>query len=277
VQTITGRGIGSLTVFLTAFIFQVQAGAAFRPPTRDIPYNDYYKISQAPESRAVPRGNEIYNLLKWEKAGKPLPPPKEPYDRDKHFGGWIDDNRDKNCLNTRAKVLVQNTKKPVTYINAQKCVIATGEWLDPYTNRIFRNASDIQIDHFVPLKQAYITGAWTWTRKERCLYGNYLFNGFQLLAVNGTQNQIKSDRAPNEYMPPNKALWCSYLSNWLKVKFLWNLVMTPPEAQGIAEIFKVANCQPEAFKMTMAELAKQRGLIKANYNYCDFDGSSSQH
>lgn len=227
-------------------------------------YPDFYAISKTPTMNS-------FNLLKWDRAGKPLPNPVEPYDREKHFGGWIDDGRDQNCLNTRAKILVRGSQVPVTYMDQQKCIVATGQWLDLYTNQTVRNAADLQIDHFVPLKQAYITGAWAWNRKQRCLYGNYLFNDFQLLAVSSAQNQSKSDHAPDEYMPPNKALWCPYLANWLKIKFIWNLVMTPPEAQAIAQLFTSSRCNAKDFQFTVAELQKQRSMISANAMYCDYD------
>lgn len=276
--------IAMLVVLVTPAFAQSNRFAA------DPSYPDYFVISsqqvtgpssaetsllpeQAVESLAktfaVTMGN--FNLMKWDRAGRPLPNPKDPYDRDKHFGTWIDDKRDNNCLDTRGKILLRTSRVPVTYTNAQKCVIATGEWLDPYTNRIFRKASDIQIDHFIPLKQAYTTGAWTWNQKARCLYANYLFNEIQLLAVDASQNQIKKDHAPDQYMPPNKQIWCGYLSNWLKVKLIWNLVMTPQEAQGIANIFTAMKCNQRDFQVPEAELQKQRATISANATYCDYD------
>ncbi len=262
--------------------------SAFALVNRQVSFPDYYYISTQPQALMATSdlspvktfsaafGNvstnavAAFNLMKWEKAGKTLPDPNEPYDRDKHFGGWIDDSRDNNCLDTRGKILVRSSRVPVTYTNAQKCIVATGEWLDPYTNRVFRKASDIQIDHFVPLKQAYVTGAWTWNRKTRCLFGNYLFNEIQLLAVSGAENLKKSDNAPDEYMPANKQIWCGYLANWLKVKFIWNLVMTPPEAEGIAKLASALKCNANDFQMTAAELQRQRSTITANALYCDY-------
>lgn len=233
------------------------------------PHSNYFIISQQQQSGA-------FNLLKWESSNRPLPIPNEPYNRDKHFGGWIDDIRDNNCLDTRGEILLRTSRAPVTYADAKGCIIATGEWLDPYTNKVFKSARDIQIDHFVPLKQAYTTGAWTWNAKTRCLYANYLFNQFQLLAVSGPQNQTKSDHAPDEYMPPNKTIWCAYLANWLKVKFIWNLVLTPPEAKGISDLFKTANCNAKDFQMSLNEIQTHRNTMKANALYCDYGTTSPQ-
>ncbi|MEK6773245.1 MAG: DUF1524 domain-containing protein [Bdellovibrionota bacterium] len=273
-------------VFFQAVLILGAQDDAFGQSQRSTRFPDYYQINQTPtqqkfldpqgtieslSTNITAQGGSVFNLLKWDRAGKSLPIPTEPYNRDKHFGTWIDDNRDNNCLDTRGKILVKNSRVAVTYSDAKRCIVATGEWLDPYTNQIFRKATDIQIDHFIPLKQAYTTGAWTWNQKYRCLYANFLFNEIQLLAVNGTENQKKSDNAPDEYMPPNKQIWCGYLANWLKVKLIWNLVMTPPEAKGIADIFAAAKCSAKDFQFTVAELQKQRATITANALYCDYD------
>ncbi len=246
-------------------------------------YNDYYMITRStlplePQRLSSgSRGSAQINLLAWTRAGKPLPVPNQPYDREKHFGHWIDDSRDNNCMNTRAKVLFSTSQAPVTYTNKFKCVIASGQWKDHYTGTIVSRADQIQIDHFVPLKQAYTTGAWKWDKKTRCLYGNFLFNNINLLPVSSHENMSKGDRAPDQYMPPDKSVWCGYIRNWLTVKLIWNLAMTPPEAQAISKIFANRACRAEDFVVTENDLSAQRSLIRQNYNYCDYDAPPPGH
>lgn len=253
-------------------IFPVFSLAAALPTSKD-----YYMITRSLQPMnssqifAQPQRPPKINLLAWTRAGKPLPMPSEPYDRQKHFGDWIDDSRDNNCMNTRAKVLFSFSMKPVTFTNKFRCVIETGQWKDFYTGALFNRADQIQIDHFVPLKQAYITGAWRWDRKARCLYGNFLFNGINLLPVSGRENMSKGDRAPDAYMPPDQTAWCGYIRNWLTIKLIWNLVLTESEASAIAQIYKAKACRKEDFLMEESTLSSQRDLIRKNANYCDFN------
>ena len=86
------------------------------------------------------------------------------YDRDE-FGGWIDVDND--CQNTRAEILIDNSKEEVFFRSFNNCVVDSGYWYDPYTDRHYSLAEDVQIDHFVPLKNAYISGAHEWSEDRK--------------------------------------------------------------------------------------------------------------
>jgi hypothetical protein len=84
---------------------------------------------------------------------------------------WID--ADNDCHNTRAEVLIQETTVPVTF-NANGCTVNTGQWLDPWSGFSSNSASDFQIDHTVPLADAWRSGAWAWDGARRLAFANDL-------------------------------------------------------------------------------------------------------
>ncbi|MGZ3747100.1 MAG: HNH endonuclease family protein [Pseudobdellovibrionaceae bacterium] len=208
-----------------------------------------------------------FNLLSWTHHNEELADPEVPYDRKSQYGTWVRDPREKNCYNTRARVLIRSSEIPVSF-STNGCTVVSGQWHDPYSDSEFTQASDLQIDHVVPLKNSYVSGAWKWDGAKRCLYGNFMSNEFHLLAVNGHDNMKKGDRTPEEFMPPNEAYACTYLTIWLKIKLIWNLAMTPSEAQAISQLVKQNNCDESLLVMTSEDLNHQRESILENMTLC---------
>ena len=91
-----------------------------------------------------------------------------------------------------------------------------------YTGKIFTKASDVDIDHIVPLAHAHAHrhGADNWAREQRRTFANDLDN---LLVVDDATNQSKSDQAPHEWLPPNEEYWCEYGKRWEHVKYKYEL------------------------------------------------------
>ena len=152
--------------------------------------------------------------------------------------------------------------------NAGGCTVERGHWNDPYTARVHTRASDIQIDHLVALKNAYMTGAHEWDFKKRCLYANYMGNSFHLLSVNGKENLKKSDHSPASYVPPNRAYTCSFLKQWLSVKLIWSLRLTPQEKTAITTLVKKNGCETDEFRMSTTDLSAQRTYMNDHADLC---------
>ena len=149
------------------------------------------------------------NIYKNDSDGK--------YDRD-DWGSWIDEDGD--GLNTRHEVLAEESLiKPVISNNK----VVSGKWFDKYTGKYFTNPSDLDIDHLVPLKNAYISGASNWSKKKKNRYYNYLKYDNHLIAVSKSENRNKSDKSPVEWLPPNKEYQCEYVREWYKIKTAWGL------------------------------------------------------
>jgi hypothetical protein len=197
-------------------------------------------------------------LLDWVFHELPRPEVPEKYKRKFHFGSWIKDPSHETCLNVRGLVLTRDAQGPIFYADDKKCRITSSLWIDPYTNTQISNAEDVQIDHMVPLKNAYISGAWSWTPSQRCLYSNFMGNEFHLIPVLGTENGRKSDSTPEKYIPPRREYICKYLVNWLKIKLIWNLKLAKEEALAIADEIKNLNCDKSEFNLDINELITQR-------------------
>ena len=136
------------------------------------------------------------------------------------WGNWIDEDGD--GLNTRHEVLAEESLiKPVISNNK----VVSGKWFDKYTGKYFTNPSDLDIDHLVPLKNAYISGASNWSKKKKNRYYNYLKSDNHLIAVSKSANRNKSDKSPVDWLPPNKEYQCEYVREWFKIKTAWELAI----------------------------------------------------
>ncbi len=252
----------SFIVYLVLFLSSVHVFAqiSILKSDEDFIYNNYYKV------KIDPIGSTI-NLLQFETVNETFPLPAVPYKREVHFGGWLRDVTETTCLNTRGQVLVRDSVSTVTY-TTNGCTVQSGQWDDPYTARPHLLAKDIQIDHLVALKNAYMTGAHEWNFAKRCLYANYLGNKFHLLSVNGPENLRKSDHSPKGYVPPNKNYICQFVKNWLNVKLIWSLRLTPQEGDAIQKIAKDNNCAVEEFIVTTQSLNEQRQFMTDHADLC---------
>ena len=197
-----------------------------------------------------------YDLFSWTKHNSTPPLPKQKYSRSTHFGGWATPENAGHCYNTRAQVLMRDSLTPVKYKEQNPCLVDSGTWIDPYSGTKSLNSHDIQIDHFVPLKNAYVSGAWDWPREKRCHYGNFLSYKFHLLPVYGPQNSKKSDKTPADYLPPDEKYICQYLQQWLTIKITWSLLMSPPEAESIQKNIKTYNCDSKLFRISKKDITE---------------------
>ncbi|WP_415062477.1 DUF1524 domain-containing protein [Bdellovibrio sp.] len=210
----------------------------------------------------------LINLLKWTLHSEERPQPIENYMRKLHFGRWINDPTDDTCMNTRAKVLVRDSEQDVTFRNQRNCVVESGKWLDPYSNQELTSSKDIQIDHMVPLKHAYLAGAWQWDYKTRCLYANYMGYRNHLVPSTVRENTSKGDRAPDKYLPSELSYRCQYVKDWLAIKLIWKLNMTTDEVQAIHEVVTNYNCNISDFRLSKEEIEEQRQYINSNLEFC---------
>lgn len=193
----------------------------------------------------------------------------EAYDRDKHFGGWVKNKKSGDCFNTRNKVLKRDNIGTIILKPENKCSIAAGEWLDPYSGKTLTDPLiEIQIDHMVPMSEAYASGGHAWTFKERCLYGNYLGYKNHLIPVYGEENNEKSSSRPDQYLPPQKAYHCEYLKDWLKIKTFWGLTLVDEEVAAIKDLVNESGCDKADFVVTKKEIEEQAAFFAKNAELC---------
>ena len=152
------------------------------------------------------------------------------YDRStwKH---WEDFDGD--CQNTRHELLIASSEVPVTFTSSTGCTVATGQWLDPYTGDTYTLASDLDIDHVIPLNYAHLHGGAIWSAFVKKLFANDPEN---LLAVDDGENQSKSAKGPSQWLPPDESNHCEYVRKW---DFLMNKYELALDVEDLALIKQV--------------------------------------
>lgn len=108
------------------------------------------------------------------------------YSRDK-FPTWI---TIEGTCDTREWILKRDGTNVVT---DSGCKATSGSWYSPYDGATWTAASDVDIDHLVPLAEAWDSGAGKWTTAQRQAFANDVTRP-QLLAVTDNVNQSKGDQ-----------------------------------------------------------------------------------
>lgn len=98
-------------------------------------------------------------------------------------------------------------------------------WISVYDGITVTDAGKPDIDHMVPLANAWRSGAGSWTAERRKAFANDLPRP-QLLAVSAATNRSKGDQGPDEWQPPAKGYWCTYATAWTNVKSTYQLTVT---------------------------------------------------
>ena len=167
------------------------------------------------------------------------------------FKHWID--ADKNGCDTRAEVLIaEAVEKPKI---GPKCKLTGGKWVSAYDGKTITNPSQLDVDHLVPLAEAWRSGAWKWTAAQRQAFANDLENSEALIAVTASTNRSKGDKDPSLWMPAKGQ--CVYTQNWISIKVKYSLTADPQEVEklnslvstcgldGTTEIASVPEVSPE--------------------------------
>lgn len=115
------------------------------------------------------------------------------------------------------------------------CTVQRGTWRSPYDGATWTAASDVDIDHIVPLAAAWRSGAASWTDSRRQSFANQL-NGPQLIAVTDNVNQAKGDQTPDQWRPPLTSYWCTYARMWTRTKYTWALSVTTAEKAALTDM-----------------------------------------
>ena len=153
------------------------------------------------------------------------------------FKHWITISRTgQTGCDTRKSVIIDEALSKPSVLPG--CVIKGGEWLSIYDNVKVTDASKLDVDHMVPLAEAWDSGASSWTELQRQQYANDMVDPRHLIAVTGSSNRSKSDQDPAEWMPENKNYWCTYLENWVSIKIRWSLSVDKKEKDFIATNLK---------------------------------------
>ncbi|MCZ7460516.1 HNH endonuclease family protein [Streptomyces sp. WMMC940] len=150
------------------------------------------------------------------------------YSRDK-FPHWITQS---GACNTREVVLERDGSGVV---QDSGCAAVSGSWYSPYDGATWYAASDVDIDHVVPLAEAWRSGAASWSTSSRQAFANDLTRP-QLIAVTDNVNQAKGDKDPAEWLPPSSSYRCMYARMWVHTKYYWNLSVDSAEKSALQSV-----------------------------------------
>ncbi|SDR16988.1 HNH endonuclease family protein [Thermostaphylospora chromogena] len=134
--------------------------------------------------------------------------------------------------NTREIVLRRDGQNVTT---DAECRAVSGVWESPYDGATWTDASDVDIDHMVPLAEAWRSGAASWSQTERRGFANDLESS-QLWAVTDHVNQAKGDKDPARWRPPLRTFHCEYARSWIEVKAKWRLSVDASEKEALREM-----------------------------------------
>ena len=147
---------------------------------------------------------------------------------------------DGDSCNTREEVLIAESKSQ-PQVDAYGCKVIAGDWFSEYDGLLHTDPSDLDIDHFIPLKEAWDSGAWAWSPSQRQKFANDLSDGRSLIAVTAGQNRSKGDKDLSNWLPPRQEALCTYVATWVAVKAQWKLSMDQSE-WGRAKNILTKNC-----------------------------------
>ena len=64
------------------------------------------------------------------------------------------------------------------------------------------------------------------------------------MAISARHNRSKGARGPEEWAPPDNALWCQYALDWTEIKAHWGLTMTQRESEIVMDMLGTCEDPP---------------------------------
>ncbi|WP_416979157.1 HNH endonuclease family protein [Streptomyces sp. T028] len=156
--------------------------------------------------------------------------PKTGYDRDEFGYAWMDTADGvplaRNGCDTRNDLL-RRDGRDLRFRTGSDCVVIAMTLHDPYTGTTIewrkQQASEVQIDHVVPLSYSWQMGSSRWPESKREQLANDVLN---LIPVQGRANSAKGDSGPASWLPPDKQIRCAYAIRFAQVALKYDLAVT---------------------------------------------------
>ncbi|MFF3068869.1 DUF1524 domain-containing protein [Kitasatospora sp. NPDC057936] len=219
-NTTTRTALAAAATLLAGLLLPQAAQAASHSPTQ---------AASAARQRALPEPPSADQVrTEIDTLTVEAPHPMTGYSRAK-FPHWIQQGA--KC-DTRELVLQRDGQDVQT---DSECRAVSGTWLSPYDGKVLTSASQVDIDHMVPLANAWRSGADGWTTERRKAFANDLTHS-QLVAVSAASNRSKGDQSPDQWKPPATAFWCTYARAWGDVKYTYQLSITDTEKTALNQM-----------------------------------------
>jgi hypothetical protein len=150
---------------------------------------------------------------------------------------WLD--LDGDGCDTREQLLVAVSEVPAQV--GRSCKVTGGQWTSAYDGRVFTDPSGLDVDHVVPLGNAYISGGYNWSTDQRARYAN---DPAVLWAVSASTNRSKGDDPPDQWRPPRPEVWCTYATRWVSIKVTYGLTATTSERDALGQMLDTCGAPP---------------------------------
>ena len=155
------------------------------------------------------------------------------------FKHWVDADHD-GC-DTREEVLIAESRSKAQ-VDPYGCKVLEGDWYSSYDGLTFTDPAELDIDHMVPLAEAWDSGASGWDANRRQGFANDLDHPQALRAVSAASNRSKGDLDPGQWKPTRDAAWCEYANDWVTVKKAWDLTADQNEVDDLRVMLRT--CSP---------------------------------
>ena len=156
----------------------------------------------------------------------------------KDWRHWIDEDGD--CQNTRAEVLISQSQVSVEFATSRDCRVIKGSWIGRLTGVLLSDASDVDIDHVIPLSYAHGHGGFSWSPSKKKQFANDPLN---LIPTYDIENRRKSDKGPSEYLPSDKDLACAYIKRWQAIRIKYDLNIAPDDKVIIRDMISTTSTE----------------------------------
>lgn len=142
---------------------------------------------------------------------------------------WLDTDGD-GC-DARNQALRGASRVPASV--ASRCKVTGGSWVSDYDGFTADDPGAFDVDHVVPLENAYLSGGASWSTDRRAAYAN---DQAGLWVVSASSNRSKGARSPDQWRPPERASWCTYARRWVAIKVQWDLTATSAERDALGQM-----------------------------------------
>lgn len=249
--TYRSRRIATVVAFIAAAIGFIFANPNSYEPASS---NDANAEEQPTASGPVSENNPTANSTSQTSENAPLAldvleqlavkgrAPKTGYSRDEFYSDWP---KISGC--SLRQIIIKREVGDSAVLADDNCTVIKGTFVEPYTGQTleFTEKSEIskglQIDHIVALSDAWQKGAQQLSKDERY---NLATDPLNLVAVDASANQQKSDGDAATWLPANKAFRCQYVARQVSVKYKYGLWVTQAEHDAIAKILTACPTEP---------------------------------
>jgi hypothetical protein len=207
-----------LWVFISAIALLAPFSSSYAESTQSISSTNYRKMVESLKVKG--KFSKVY--YKREFFGKP----------------WFD--IDNNNCDTRNDILKRDLKDSIVS-NQDSCTVLSGFLKDPYSGkevtftRGIKSSFDVQIDHIVPLADAWLSGG---DQLNRGLLLTFANDPDNLIAVSSASNYQKGYSTPDKWSPKSD-YFCTYLNKYVAVKYKYKLTVSKNEREFLIKNINV--------------------------------------